>query len=134
MTDHTSRPTDDALKAMWRERDQREEALTRIVAPVRTSLEPVVSKAIGGHRVWSGHFGATGISPEHLVVYFVVPTRAHVEALRATGTWDDVCARLHAGLGQGGYPVEMLRPPYTVLTSQQACDEEAGGNWYHFFK
>lgn len=70
MTDQPSRPTDDALKAMWHERACRE----------------------------------------------------------------DVCARLHAGLGQGGYPVERLTPPYTVLTSQQACHAEAGGNWYHFFK
>ena len=119
---------------MHRSRDEREAALTAVVKPVLARLEPMLSDAIGGARVWSGHFGATGIGPKYLVVYAVAPTRALADALVASGAWEQYCVALREGLDAGGYPVDALCEPFTFLTSQQACDEEAGGNWYHFFK
>lgn len=129
-----SPPSDDDIRAMRRAFDEKEAALSAIVKPVLGQLEPMLSDALGGARVWSGHYGATGIDPVHLVVYVVVPRRADVSVLEDSGAWDRYCHRLREALGQGGYPVQSLPDRFTLLTSQQACDEEAGGNWYHFFK
>jgi hypothetical protein len=112
----------------------RERAWDNIVEPARKSMEARVSVASNGVRVWSGHFGATGIDPKYLFAYFVLPTRADVDALAASAEWPPIVDELQHKLAAAGYPVSSLGERWIGLFSQQACDEEAAGNWYHFFK
>ena len=90
-----------------------------------------MAAASNGAKVWSGHFGATGIDAKHLFVHFC-PTNT-------SRCWCPDCltklARYRRGaLELAGYPVSSLGQNWIGLFSQQACDEEVGGNWYHFFK
>lgn len=118
----------------WEQIRSRERAFDRIVEPARKRMEASVRSALSGAKVWSGHFGATGIDPKHLFVYFVLPTRADVDALTISPSWPAIAGELRQKLELAGYPVSSLGENWIRVFSQQACDEEVGGNWYHFFK
>jgi hypothetical protein len=124
----------DKTTMMWEEMRGKEREFDLIVEPARKSMEARVCSASDGCKVWSGHFGATGIDPKHLFAYFVLPTRADVDALAASSEWQVIVDEFRRSLEVRGYPVTLLKECWIGLFSQQACDEEAGGNWYHFFK
>ncbi|MFV8580545.1 DUF6881 domain-containing protein, partial [Ralstonia pseudosolanacearum] len=126
--------TADAATWIWERTRSREHGFDSIVEPARKDVEASVRSASNGTKVWSGHFGATGIDPKHLFIYFVLPTRADVDALTASPSWPAIVGELRHKLELAGYPVSSLGENWIGLFSQQACDEEVGGNWYHFFK
>ena len=37
-------------------------------------------------------------------------------------------------MGAAGYPVDALQGDWLGLYSEEECQEQAGGNWYYFFK
>jgi hypothetical protein len=121
-------------RSIWKEIDARERQLTLIVEPARKSFEGDVARAAGAASAWSGHFGATGIDPRHLLVYFVVPTRSQVDAVLDSDAWTRIRSGFLARLAADGFPVDSLDAGSIRIFSQQACDEEHQGNWYHFFK
>lgn len=123
----------DAYARELAERGAREERLRAIVAGARAATEPAVAAAAGA-EVWSHHPGAIGIDPALLYVWFVVPDEARALALRGSDAWGRIAAALRARIAAGGYPDVELRAPWVGLVSQEACDRDAGGNWYHFFK
>ena len=124
----------DVAAMNWEQIRSRERAFDNIVEPARKSMEASVCSASSGAKVWSGHFGATGIDAKHLFVYFVLPTRADVDALTISASWPVIAGELRQKLELAGYPVSSLGENWLGVFSQQACDEEVGGNWYHFFK
>jgi hypothetical protein len=118
----------------WTQQREREAAFDRVVTPVREEMAARLQSQLRLARVWSGHFGATGIDPKHLFVYFVLPRRDDVSNLKASTSWPLIESEMQAGLASAGFPVGDLRSSWLGCFSQQECDEEAAGNWYHFFK
>jgi len=113
---------------------RREREFSRIVEAAAKPIEADIAAVTGVQKVWCGHFGATGIDPKHLFIYFVLPARDHVAQLRMSAVWDSIKAQLRQRLDDYGYPVAALQEHWVDLFSQEECDDVADGNWYHFFK
>jgi hypothetical protein len=118
----------------WAATRAREQQFDAIVRPAVSATEIAIAEATNAAKVWGSHFGATGIDPKHLVVYFVLPTRAEVQRFKESEAWASIKANLLSILNAAGYPTSTLQEHWVGLFSEQECREEANGNWYHFFK
>jgi hypothetical protein len=118
----------------WEQQREREADFDKVVTPVREAMAGRLQDQLRLSRIWSGHFGATGIDPKHLFAYFVLPRRDDVVDLKASTSWSLVEREMQSGLASAGYPVATLESSWLGCFSQQECDEEAAGNWYHFLK
>ncbi|WP_143707368.1 hypothetical protein [Uliginosibacterium sp. TH139] len=113
---------------------RKEAEFDSLIDPVVKNIAKEMSLLSGGLKVWGSHFGATGIDPKHLFVYFVLPTRADVISLTEAGKFKIVRSSLLTKLEECGYPVAALQDDWLGVFSEQECKEEANGNWYYFFK
>lgn len=104
-----------------------------VVVPATQTAEREIALATRASRVWGSHFGATGIHPRFLFIYFVLPTREEVCRFRVSTTWAGIKERLRANLDANGYPISALQEDWVGLYSEQECKERSGGSWYHFF-
>jgi hypothetical protein len=118
----------------WKPQRAREEALSVNIKAALADVKPLAMEVTACPSLWFSHFGATGIDPKYLVVFGVLPARADVDACLASGGWKRVQEAIFQSMRAHGYPVESLGEERALLFSQQACDEEAKGNWYYFFK
>ncbi len=121
-------------EAMWASFKAKEDAFDRLIVPAMKLTEVEISKTTNIAKVWGSHFGATGIDPQHLFIYFVLPTRVDVMYLKESSGWIDIKFNLLKQLELNGYPVSALREGWLGLFSEQECKEETNGNWYYFFK
>jgi hypothetical protein len=112
----------------------REAKFDEMIRPAIKSAEGAIAAATNAVKVWGDHFGATGIDPKHLFVYFVLPTKKEVARFRQSPSWVSIKCALRTDLSIAGYPVSALRDAWVELYSEQQCQEVANGNWYHFFK
>lgn len=113
---------------------RKEAEFDSLIDPVVKTIAKDMSLVSGGLKVWGSHFGATGIDPKHLFVYFVFPTRADVISFKEAGKIEVVRSSLFTKLKENGFPVSALQDDWLGVFSEQECKEEANGNWYYFFK
>ncbi|MDH5204274.1 MAG: hypothetical protein OEY75_00995 [Hylemonella sp.] len=104
-----------------------------VVVPATQAAEREIALATRASRVWGSHFGATGIHPRFLFIYFVLPTREEVCRFRVSTAWTEIKERLRVNLEVNGYPISVLQENWVDLFSEQECKEKSDGSWYHFF-
>lgn len=135
----------ESLVAEERTRSRQAEQIHQEIRARELPLQEKVDAALARVRVYAqqraelpalavGSFGAIGIDPKHLVIYVIVPRRSDVHRLQKSGLAKEIRERLLAELKAENYPLASLRSDVLGFYSQEECDEEAGGNWYHFFK
>jgi hypothetical protein len=120
--------------AYWAKFKAKEAAFDTMIKPATEKAQFQIARATEVAKVWGSHFGATGIDPKHLFIYFVLPTRKDVANFRQTINWVEIKSSLMRDLETNGFPVEVLQDDWVEIFSEQQCKEEANGNWYHFFK
>jgi hypothetical protein len=118
----------------WQQQCEREAAYDKIIDSVRQDLAKQIATNFQISKVWSGHFGATGIDPKHLFAYFVVPLRSDVRLIKESPRWAAYRQQFLELIVAAGYPTSIINPEAPGLFSDQECEEEAAGNWHHFFK
>ena len=104
-------------------------------------LEPLVQRAIDRVRAAvasrdpeissSFFYGAIGIDPKHLVIWFVFATDLQKEEAAKNGLLVDLDRKSRDALGEEGYPPFVLE---TIHVSFASDEEIRQGGGYMFFK
>lgn len=106
--------------------------------------DDVVAKAIvtvAAHARKSGvnlytqlHYGAMGIDPKHLAIWYIAPTDAELQTFKTTGICRDLNAATKKELSSAGYPEEALATIHIGCESHESIMRETGGDYFHYFK
>ncbi len=99
-----------------------ERAIQRTLASVGPLAPPVVDHIF---------YGATGIDPKNLVIWFAFADEAAVAQAKAQGHADLLRRRLLAVLAEEGYPPKALDAPHIGFVGKKEVDD-AGGPWMYF--
>ena len=76
-------------------------------------------------------YGAIDIDPKYLTMHVMLRTNEECDAARGRPELIDAC---FAVLAECGYPKTRRQGVHIGFESIERIDEEAGGNWYHYFK
>ena len=109
----------------WRAEQEKFQALIKS-AILNTEDE---LKALLPCSFWVSSIGAC---PAHL--FLVTKTEADAAKLISEDYLQLVMNKLHRALQDVGYPVSHLDDRWFSIYSDELCQREANGNWYHFFK
>ncbi len=77
------------------------------------------------------HYGAIDIDPKYLTLHIMLETTAKTEKAEENPELIDRC---YAILKEAKYPKGEKQGVHIRFQSIQKINEEAGGNWYHYFK
>ena len=80
------------------------------------------------------HYGAMGIDPKHLAIWFIAPSDADLQAFNTAGICRDLEAATQKELRSAGYPEEALVLIYIGCESHESIMRETGGDYFHYFK
>jgi|GEM_PF-2929048 len=127
---------DRAYERELRQRAIRQETFDKIV---RAAITNVV-RAVAGTTppLFPDHthrfYGATGIHPKHLAIWFIFRTDADFAEAERTGLVTRITRLAREELFHNGYPAEVLEEVHVGFATDEAVQREAGGNYYHYFK
>ena len=80
------------------------------------------------------HYGAMGIDPKHLAIWYIYRTDEDLAAARSGGDEASLIALTRAELARLGFPQAALQEIHVGCESRETIEREAGGNPYQFFK
>lgn len=88
----------------------------------------------------SFHFGAIDLAPQHLVVCFIFKSDHELNQAVRNGTCESIERYWKESMLKNGWPEEAFsvkklgHTATCVFASQETCDREFNGNWWHYFK
>lgn len=104
-------------------------------------LEPLVQRAVDRVRaavaarepkiISSLFYGAIGIDPKHLVIWFIFATDAQKDEAKQNGLLDELDRQSREALREEGYPTVVLGRIYVSFASDEEIKREGG---WAFFK
>jgi hypothetical protein len=116
-----------------RNRAQRQQRLDSIVK--RASDE--VSNQISGRRpplFMHFFYGATGINPRHLVVWYLFRTDAELAEAQSSGLTDEIANLTRSRMSLFGYPQEAVSQISVSFTTDEDIQRKTGGDYRHYFQ
>ena len=76
-------------------------------------------------------YGAIEVDPKYLTIHILFETTSELEKAQRIPGLIDNCFEL---LAQAGYPKGKSQGVHIGFESIQRINEQANGNWYHYFK
>lgn len=116
-----------------RAREQRQQRLEAIV----TAAVKAVRQQFRGSApsiLSDTFFGAMGIDPKHLAIWYIFKMDADLEKARETGLTDQIEKATRSQLLAGGYPAKAVPLIGVAFTSDEDVQIKAGGNYWQYFK
>jgi hypothetical protein len=116
-----------------RAQDARQEELTAVVHRATDT----VTAALQGFQpaiLWSLSYGAIGLHPRHLVVWYGFDSDADQVQAGESGLTARIDELTRAELGRGGYPASAIPWVLVSFVSDETVQRETGGNYWDYFK
>lgn len=79
-------------------------------------------------------FGATGIDPQHLSIWYIFATDAQLKESEINGLADELRGQTKAELQAGGYPLSALSEICISFASQEDIERTADGDYHEYFQ
>ncbi len=125
---------DPAYEQELREREKRQWHLEDIVRAAIAQVEETVVTEIQDQYHFSIFFGAMGVDPVHLVIWYFLNRDADLAEARSTGWTDRIDAATRSALRDNGYPEAVIPQIHVSFGSHEDVERQTDGNYWYYLK
>jgi hypothetical protein len=125
-----------ARLAYWWELKLRARREARLNVIVKSAIDHVLAIAKDSSPAIFTHlsYGAIGINPRHLVIWYVFHTDADLKAATETDLTRRLDKSTRTALAEKGYPADFVSIAHIGFVSDEDIQKRSGGNYFYYFK